>query len=142
MKVLNIKKAVPMHSALIVTAERYNEEESTHNGILDTSKLNQVKDIQTVVSPSEMVAARGIKEGDVLLIDFKKYAKYKQKKNSMKETMDEHYDNILSFEIPTLLLDGREHLLVDMNDIALRVSDYEYVNEGEGLLSGEQVILN
>ena len=142
MKVLNIKKAVPMHSALIVTAERYNEEESTHNGILDTSKLNQVKDIQTVVSPSEMVAARGIKEGDILLIDFKKYAKYKQKKNSMKETMDEHYDNILSFEIPTLLLDGREHLLIDMNDIALRVTDYEYVNEGEGLLSGEQVILN
>ena len=142
MKVLNIKKAVPMHSALIVTAERYNEEESTHNGILDTSKLNQVKDIQTVVSPSEMVAARGIKEGDILLIDFKKYAKYKQKKNSMKETMDEHYDNILSFEIPTLLLDGREHLLIDMNDIALKVSDYEYVNEGEGLLSGEQVILN
>ena len=131
-----------MHSALIVTAERYNEEESTHNGILDTSKLNQVKDIQTVVSPSEMVAARGIKEGDILLIDFKKYAKYKQKKNSMKETMDEHYDNILSFEIPTLLLDGREHLLIDMNDIALRVTDYEYVNEGEGLLSGEQVILN
>ena len=142
MKVLNIKKAIPMHSALIVTAERYNEEESTHNGILDTSKLNQVKDIQTVVSPSEMVAARGIKEGDVLLIDFKKYAKYKQKKNSMKETMDEHYDNILSFEIPTLLLDNREHLLIDMNDIALKVSDYEYVNEGEGLLSGEQVILN
>ena len=131
-----------MHSALIVTAERYNEEESTHNGILDTSKLNQVKDIQTVVSPSEMVAARGIKEGDILLIDFKKYAKYKQKKNSMKETMDEHYDNILSFEIPTLLLDGREHLLIDMNDIALRVSEYEYVNEGEGLLSGEQIILN
>ena len=142
MKVLNIKKAIPMHSALIVTAERYNEEESTHNGILDTSKLNQVKDIQTVVSPSEMVAARGIKEGDVLLIDFKKYAKYKQKKNSMKETMDEHYDNILSFEIPTLLLDNREHLLIDMNDIALKVSDYEYVNEGEGLLSGEKVILN
>ncbi len=142
MKVLNIKKAIPMHSALIVTAERYNEEESTHNGILDTSKLNQVKDIQKVVSPSEMVAARGIKEGDVLLIDFKKYAKYKQKKNSMKETMDEHYDNILSFEIPTLLLDGREHLLIDMNDIALRVSEYEYVNEGEGLLSGEQIILN
>ena len=142
MKILNIKKAIPMHSALIVTSDRYTEDESTHNGILDTTKLNQVKDIQTVVSPSEMVAARGIKEGDVLLIDFKKYAKYKQKKNSVKETMDEHYDNILSFEIPTILLDGREHLLIDMNDIALKVSDYEYVNEGEGLLSGEQVILN
>ena len=131
-----------MHSSLIVTADRFTEEESTHNGIIDTTKVGQVKDIQVVVSPSEMVAARGIKDGDVLLIDFKKYAKYKQKKNSMKETMDEHYDNILSFEIPTILLDGREHLLIDMNDIALRVSDYEYVNEGEGLLSGEQVILN
>ena len=79
MKILNIKKAVPMHSALIITADRFTEEESTHNGILDTAKLNQIKDIQTVVSPSEMVAARGIKEGDVLLVDFKKYAKYKQK---------------------------------------------------------------
>lgn len=142
MKILNIKKAVPMHSALIITADRFTREESTHNGIIDTTKEGQIKDIQTVVSPSEMVTARGIKEGDVLLVDFKKYAKYKQKKNSMKETMDEHYDNILSFEIPTLLLDGREHLLIDMNDIALRVSEYEYVTEGEGLLSGEQIILN
>lgn len=142
MKILSIKKATPMHSSLIVTADRFTEEESTHNGIIDTTKVGQVKDIQVVVSPSEMVAARGIKEGDVLLVDFKKYAKYKQKKNSMKETMDEHYDNVLSFEIPTLLLDGREHLLIDMNDIALRVSEYEYVNDGEGLLSGEQIILN
>jgi len=142
MKVLNIKMATPTNGGIITTADKYTEDESTHNGILDTSKLGVVKDLQTIVSVSDMVAARGYKIGDLVLLDFKRYAVTTQKKNSLKNSMSEHYDNILSFEIPTLLLDGREHLLIDMNDIALRVTDYEYVNEGEGLLSGEQVILN
>jgi len=142
MKILNIKMATPTSSGIITTADKYTEEESTHNGILDTTKLGVVKDLQSIVSVSDMVAARGYKKGDLVLLDFKRYAITKQTKNKLKDTIDEHYSNVVSYEIPTILLDGGEHLLIDLNDISLKVDEYEWLNEGEGLLSGEQIILN
>lgn len=142
MKILNIKMATPTNGGIITTADKYTEEESTHNGILDTTKLGVVKDLQTIVSVSDMVAARGYKPGGIVLLDFNRYAITKQKKDKIKDTMHEHYNNVVSFEIPTIILDGNEHLLIDINDVSLKVDDYEWINEGEGLLSGEQIVLN
>lgn len=142
MKILNIKMATPTNGGIITTADKYTEEESTHNGILDTTKLGVVKDLQAIVSVSDMVAARGYKQGDLVLLDFKRYAVQKQKKNNLKQSMHEHYDNTISFEIPTILLDNREHLLIDLNDISLKVNEFEWITEGEGLVTGEQIILN
>lgn len=141
MKILNVKMATPTSSGVITTADRYSEEESTYNGILDTTKLGVIKDLQTIVSVSDMVAARGYKCGDVVLLDFSRYAITKQKKDKIKDTMNEHYNNVVSFEIPTVLLNKNEHLLIDMNDISLKVDDYEWVTEGEGLSTSE-IILN
>lgn len=142
MKILNIKMATPTSSGIITTADKYTEEDSTHNGILDTTKLGVVKDLQKIVSVSDMVAARGYKKGDLVLLDFKRYAITKQTKNKLKDTIDEHYSNVVSYEIPTILLDGGEHLLIDLNDISLKVDEYEWITEGEGLVSEAQIILN
>lgn len=138
MQVLNIKKATPMFTGLITTADRYSEAESRHGGIIDTTKLNQIKDLQKIVSVSEQAKARGLDVGDVILLDFKRYAERKQKKDSLKESMDEHYNAVLSYNIPTILIGYVEHLLLDISDISLKIDEYSFDTEGEGILSGEK----
>lgn len=135
MKILNIKKAKPLFTGIVTTAARFTEEESKHGGIIDSTKVNQIKDIQEVVSVSEQALQRGIKPGDTLLLDFKRYAQMRQKKDSLKSTTDEFYNNVVSYSIPTILLDHREHLLVDLADVSLIVDEYEYETEGEGLIT-------
>jgi len=137
MKVLNIKKATPMFTRIITTADRFTIEEAKHNGIIDSTKEGQIKDIQTIVSVSEQAAARGLKVGDVILLDFNRYAQMRQKKDSLKSTTDEFYNNVKSYEIPIILLDSREHLFVDLADIQLIVNDHDYITEGEGILTGD-----
>ena len=73
-----------------------------------------------------------------VLLDFKRYAKLTQKKDSLKSTMDEHYNNIKSYEIPTVLIGNKEHLHLDVGDISLIVNEFEYVTEGEGFATGEK----
>lgn len=141
MKVLNIKKATPMFSGVITTCSRYNEEESSHGTIIDSTKLNQIKDIQEIVSLSEQAKARGLSVGDTLSISFERYKKSKQvkKKNSIMGDIDEHYEKQDYYDLPTLLLDNREHLLIDVADITLKIDEFEYITEGEGLISGEKI---
>ena len=146
MKVLNIKKATPMFSGLIVTCDRYTEEDCLHGGILDTTKLNQIKDMQTVISPSEQCIARGIKVNDTVILSYERYKKSKNVKrdNSLINDIDETYAKQSYFEMPVILLDNRQCLLVDLNDITLKVDEFEYEDEGDGLLSGinSEIILN
>ena len=137
MKILNIKKATPMFTRIITTADRYTTEESKHNGIIDTTKEDTIKDIQTIVSVSEQASARGLKVGDTVLLSFDRYAQFKQKKDSLKSTTDEYYNNVKSYNIPIILIDSREHLFVDISDIQLIVDDHEYITEGEGIISGD-----
>jgi len=142
MKILNIKKATPIFSGIITTCNRYSEEESKHGSIIDTSKLNQVKDIQEIVSSSEQARARGLNNGDILSISFDRYKKSKQvkKQNSIMGDIDEHYDKTLYYDIPVILLDYKEHLLIDISDVTLKIDEHEYITEGEGLLSGEKTL--
>ena len=83
MKVLNIKKATPTSSQIITTADKYTEEECMQNGILDTTKLGVIKDLQKIVASSKMSSDRGFNEGDYVLLDFKRYARPIQSKNSI-----------------------------------------------------------
>ena len=137
MNILNIKKATPMFSGIITTCDRYSEAESKHGSIIDTGKLNQIKDIQTIISLSEQAKARGLNEGDVLSVSFERYKKSTQKKDSMKGLMEE-YKHSFYYELPIILLDKKECLLMDISDITLRIDDYEYITEGEGFITGEK----
>lgn len=131
-----------MGTAMITTADRFSEEESTHNFILDSTKVGQLKDLQQIVAVSEYAKGRGLKPGGYVLLDFKKYMKSTQKKNSLQETMDEHYSSDVSFEVPMILLDGQEALFLDTNDVVIIVDEFEYLKEGEGLITGTEVNLN
>ena len=143
MKVLNIKKATPTSSQIITTADKYTEEECMQNGILDTTKLGVIKDLQKIVASSKMSSDRGFNEGDYVLLDFKRYARPIQSKNSIKDTMDEHYETNVSFQIPSITINSVEHLLLDFGDVSLKVDAFDWVDEaGEDLITGDEIILN
>jgi hypothetical protein len=141
MKVLNIKKATPMFTGIITTCDRYTEDECKHGAIIDSAKLNQIKDIQKIISLSESSKSRGLSEGMILSLSFERYKKNKnvKKANSIANDIDEHYGKEMYYELPTMLLDYKEHLLLDISDISMIIDDYEYITEGEGFLSGEKV---
>ena len=133
MKILSIKKATPMSTGIIVTCDRYTAEDTTRDGIEDVSMTGRIKEVQTVVSPSEQCVNRGIKVGDLVALT---YEKYKKVKNERKANfgIDEEFTKQVYYEMPVMVLDGREHMLVDISDIELKIDDYEYVEFNESLI--------
>ena len=142
MKVLNIKKATPTSSQIITTADKYTEDECMQNGILDTTKLGVIKDLQKIVSSSKMASDRGFNEGDFVLLDFKRYAKQIQSKNSIKDTMDEYYENNVSFQIPSITINSVDHLLLDFGDVSLKVDEFDWVDEIQEEIGDNNITLN
>ena len=133
MKILSLKKVTPMFTGVIVTCDRYTVEETTTDGIEDVSMTGRIKEVQTIVSPSEQCVNRGIKVGDLVALT---YEKYKKVKNERKANfgIDEEFTKQVYYEMPVMVLDGREHMLVDLSDIELKIDDYEYVEFNEGLI--------
>lgn len=142
MKVLNIKAATPSGYGIITTADKYTEEECTVGGIIDTTKLGVIKDMQKIVSASTSAIGRGFTNDKLVLLDFSKYMKTTQKKDTLKSSMDEHYMNNVSFEIPMIHLDGSEHLLVDIDCITLTIDDHEWIEDTTGDEIESEIILN
>lgn len=127
MKILSLKKVTPMFTGIIVTCDRYTVEETTTDGIEDVSMTGRIKEIQTVVSPSEQCVNRGIKVGDLVALTYEKYKKVEKTSNN-----DFGISDIVKsktyYEMPVMVLDGKEHMLIDVSDIELKIDDYEYVD--------------
>ena len=127
MKILSLKKVTPMFTGVIVTCDRYTVEETTTDGIEDVSMTGRIKEVQTVVSPSEQCINRGIKVGDLVALTYEKYKKVEKTSNNDFEISD-IVKSKTYYEMPVMVLDGREHMLVDISDIELKIDDYEYVD--------------
>ena len=133
MKILSLKKVTPMFTGVIITCDRYTVEETTTDGIEDVSMTGRIKEVQTIVSPSEQCVNRGIKVGDLVALTYEKYKKSKNVRNAS-FGIDEDYSKQVYYEMPVMVLDGREHMLVDISDIELKIDDYEYVEFNESLI--------
>ena len=133
MKILSLKKVTPMFTGVIVTCDRYTVEETTTDGIEDVSMTGRIKEIQTIVSPSEQCVNRGIKVGDLVALTYEKYKKVKNERKA-NFNIDEEYSKQVYYEMPVMVLDGREHMLIDISDIELKIDDYEYVEFNESLI--------
>ena len=127
MKILSIRKATPMSTGLIVTCDRYTVEDTTSDGIEDVSMTGRIKEIQSVVSPSKGCIERGVIEGTLVALS---YENYKKTKNVKKHDfgIDEEYNKQVYYEMPVMMYNGGEHMLVDLSDIELKIDDYEYVD--------------
>ena len=127
MKILSLKKVTPMFTGVIVTCDRYTIDDTTTDGIEDVSMTGRIKEIQTVVSPSEQCVNRGIKIGDLVALTYEKYKKVEKTSNNDFE-ISEIVKSKTYYEMPVMVLDGREHMLIDISDIELKIDDYEYVD--------------
>jgi len=126
MKILSIKKATPMSTGIIVTCDRYTIEDTTTDGIEDVSMTGRIKEVQTVVSPSESAIARGVTKDLLVVLSYENYKKVEKKSNNDFGITDIVKSNTY-YEMPVMVLDGREHMLVDISDVELKIDEFEYV---------------
>lgn len=117
-----------MFNQVVTTKNKY-EDVITNSGLLDTRKTNHLKEYQTVVEVGP--TARGIKPGDVVFINPKRYG-VPIHRDGLKD-LDKNIqkmDMYMEFDIPTIDVydcpDGscRELLLIFDNDVM-------FVAEGE-----------
>lgn len=126
-----IKKVRPLFTGVITTATKYVGETTTSGGlIIDTTKMDgSLNPYQSVVSVGPL-AAKDIKEGDVVKINFKRYAKARHTPGAIDEAENKQFDNMsITYEIPIIHLDDRDYLFLQNNDIEYVVEEYE-VDEG------------
>lgn len=129
-----IKKVRPLFTGVITTAKKYVGEQSARKGgiIIDTRKLDgSLNPYQTVYSVGTTV--RDVKEGDVVKINFARYAKAKHTPGAIDEAENKQFDNLsFDYEIPVIIINDIEYLFLQDRDIEYIVTDYD-VDEG-GLL--------
>lgn len=124
---LNIKKIRPMANYLVTTKEEYTDED-IKDSILITKLKGSLKEYQKVVAVGPVV--RGIKEGDMVCINPKRYAKYKHNPGSLKDGVIT--DNpVISYNFNIVELDHVPHLLLTDQDVDFVIEEYEEEKEKE-----------
>ncbi len=128
-----IKKVRPLFTGVVTTAKKYVGEVTTAGGvIIDITRMyGSLNPYQTVISVGAM--CKDVKEGDIVKINFKRYAKANHAPGAIDEAQNKQFDNLsVVYEIPMINLDGQECLFIQSNDIEYVVEKYT-VDEG-GLL--------
>ena len=125
-----IKKVRPLFTGIVTTATKYVGEMTTAGGLLlDTTRMaGSLNPYQSVISVGEM--CKDLHEGDVVKINFKRYALAKHTPGAIDEAQNKQFDNMsITYEIPMINIDGKDCLFLQNNDIEYVVEDYE-VDEG------------
>lgn len=118
---LNIKKIRPMANYLVTTKDEYTEEDVRTGGLI-IKMVGSLKEYQKVVAVGSMV--RGIKVGDLVCINPKRYAKYKHQPGSLKDGVVT--DNpVVAYNFNVIELDHVPHLLLTDQDIDFIIEDSE-----------------
>ncbi len=128
-----IKKVRPLFTGIVTTANKYVGDVTTAGGLLlDTSRLSgSLNPYQTIIAVGEM--CKDLKEGDVVKLNFKRYAIANHVPGAIDEAQNKQFDNMsIRYEIPMINLDGRECLFLQSNDVEYVVTEYD-IDEG-GLL--------
>ena len=121
----------PLFTGVIVTATKYVGDVKTAGGLLlDTTRMDGgLNPYQTIVAVGNMCKDI-LHEGDVVKINFKRYAKAKHTPGAIDEAENKQFDNMsITYEIPMVVIDGQEYLFIQSNDIEYVVDDYD-VDEG------------
>jgi len=91
--------------------------------IIDLQKEKQgIREYQKVIAVGESV--RNVKVGDLVCINPSRYEEKVYKKDSMKSSMDEHYNYTIKYHFNVVELDGQQCLLIDEKDIDFIIDEY------------------
>lgn len=120
---LKIKKIRPLFTKLVTTMNRYEEDQTTKEGLIVAQKqAGAVKEYQRVVAVGSNTAS--IKVGDLVVVNPTRYAMVKHEQGSLKDGVIT--DNpVIGYNLPVIELDGVPHLLLETADIDFVVEDYE-----------------
>ena len=130
MEHFKIKKVRPMFTAVLTTARTYVGDVKTQGGLFDPTKMSGDLNIfQTVVAVGTTVT--GVKEGDIVKVNYKRYAKAKHVPGALDESENKIVDNMsITYEIPVIDVDGQQCLLLQNNDIEYVIEEYEADESG------------
>lgn len=119
---MKIKKLRPLFTKILVTMNKYEEDQKSGK-LIDTTKLaGTVKDYQTVVAVGQNSA--GIKEGDIVVINPRRYAVMKHQEGTLKDGVIT--DNpVIGYNFPVIEVNGKDHMLLDTQDIEYVIDEYE-----------------
>lgn len=122
MSKLNIKAIKPLNNQVITTAYEYENDVKVGN-LLDVKHTKgTLKEYQRVIAVGPMV--RSISEGDLVMVNPKRFAKFKHQKGSLKDGVIS--DNpVIAYEFPIIELDHISHLLLSDQDIDFVITDLE-----------------
>jgi hypothetical protein len=129
MKELVVKKIKPIHNIIILTADKFTQEEmlAASNGLFIPNKEGQLKPYQTIVEVSESIAHRGLEKGMLVSITFENYREsLTHVKDSLRQSVDEFYNPEFVYNIPIVEIGGVPHLKLRDIDIEYIIDDYEY----------------
>ena len=116
-----LKKVTPMFNGILTTSDVYTIEDCTYNGIVDSEFVGKVKQIQKVIAIGAQV--RSVSVGDLVYINFDKYTTPVQTKDSLKESMDEYYNSVKQYNIPSVIVDGKELLSIFDTDLVMIINE-------------------
>ena len=124
---LVIKKIQPMYTKILTTMCKYEEDEMTASGLIDSTKTQgTLKEYQTVIAVGNSV--RNVKVGDLVCVNPERYAVKKHEAGSLKDGVIT--DNpVIKYNFNIMELEGVPHLLLDENDVSFIITDYEEVKE-------------
>lgn len=122
-----IKKIQPMYTKILTTMCKYEEDELTAGGLIDSTKTQgTLKEYQTVIAVGNSV--RNVKVGDLVCVNPERYAVKKHEAGSLKDGVIT--DNpVIKYNFNIMELEGVPHLLLDENDVSFIITDYEEVKE-------------
>lgn len=129
-----------MFTALITTMDKYIDDHVTKSGIIDGTKMaGAIKEYQTVIAIGDSV--RNVAVGELVCVDPKRFGVKKHKKGSLQDGVIE--DNVvLGYEFDTIIINNKEHLLLQDRDISYVVEEYEESNKTEAsVLTNSKLIL-
>ena len=123
-----VKKVKPLFTGVITTARTYSEDVKTSSGLFIGNKMaGTMNPYQTIIAVGPM--ASGLKEGDVVCLNFDRYAKVKHTPGKIEDNIQK--DNMSwVYEIPMVEIDGQKCLSIQNNDIVYVVEEYELDNDG------------
>lgn len=117
-----IKQIKPMFDGIVTTAERYREDKKTGLILNVREAKGAINLLQRVIAVGD--ACRGIKEGDIVKINFTRYMVSKQVPGKIEDNVQSH-SLAMTYEIPSIELDGQQCLMLHSADIEFIVTDYE-----------------
>lgn len=119
---LELRKIKPMFSQVLVTEELYGYDDYNAAGII-TAVKGDIKPYQTVIAVGDDV--KGVKPGDIVAINFYKYAQLKNDPNSVKAIEGNEIVKLYLNEVELAGDDNESHtcFLIDSRDIKYIIED-------------------